>query len=125
MGGFVGEYSVEVKPTARKELEALPDNTLARVISRMEALRYTPRPAGCKKLKGYKDQWRIRVGDWRVVYVIDDTAKRVSVTRVRQRREVLNAPGADPRGVDRPPENAQLDDALAVSATAVAATTAV
>jgi len=48
------------------------------------------RPAGCKKLKGYKDQWRIRIGDWRVVYLIDDFAKRVSVTRVAHRREVYD-----------------------------------
>jgi len=34
-----------------------------------------PRPPGCKKLRGYKDQWRIRVGDWRVVYIVDDAAK--------------------------------------------------
>jgi mRNA interferase RelE/StbE len=61
---------------------------LARVIAKLETMSETPRPAGCKKLKGYKDQWRVRVGDWRVVYVIDDTARLVSVTRVAHRREV-------------------------------------
>ena len=81
-------YSVEVKPTARKELEALPDNVLARVVRKLEALAETPRPAGCKKLKGYKDQWRVRIGDWRVVYIIDDAARVVSVTRIAHRREV-------------------------------------
>ena len=40
-----------------------------------------------QKMKGYKDQWRICVGDWRVVYVIDDAAKLVSVTRIAHRRE--------------------------------------
>ena len=82
------KYSVEVKPTARKELEALSDGLLARVIRKLEALADGPRPAGCKQLKGYEDQWRIRVGDWRVVYVIDDAAKLVSVTRIAHRREV-------------------------------------
>jgi mRNA interferase RelE/StbE len=71
----VDSYSVEVKPAARKELEALPDNVLARVVRKLEALAETPRPAGCKKLKGYKDQWRVRIGDWRVVYIIDDDGK--------------------------------------------------
>lgn len=52
------------------------------------ALADNPRPAGCKKLHGYKDQWRVRVGDWRVVYIIDDEAGLVSVTRVAHRREV-------------------------------------
>jgi len=84
----VGSYSVEVKPAARKELEALPDSVLARVLQRMEAMRPSPRPAGCKKLRGYKDQWRVRVGDWRVVYIIDDDAKLVSITRIAHRREV-------------------------------------
>lgn len=80
-------YSVEVKPSARKELEALPDNVLTRVVGKLEALRETPRPVGCKKLRGYKDQWRIRVGDWRVIYLIDDAAKLISVARIAHRRE--------------------------------------
>ncbi len=84
----MNNYAVELKPPARKELEALPDNVLARVVRKLESLRITPRPAGCKKLKGYKDQWRIRVGDWRVVYIIDDATRLVSVTRVAHRREV-------------------------------------
>jgi mRNA interferase RelE/StbE len=84
----VSNYSVQVKPSARKELEALPDNVLGRVLQKVEALQDAPRPAGCRKLKGYKDQWRIRVGDWRVVYIIDDTARLISVTRVAHRREV-------------------------------------
>ena len=84
----MSSYVVEVKPPARKELEELPDNVLARVVHKLESLADNPRPAGCKKLKGYKDQWRVRVGDWRVVYVIDDTAKLVTVTRIAHRREV-------------------------------------
>jgi len=84
----VGDYSVEVKPAARTELEALPESVLARVLRKMDSLRSAPRPAGCKKLKGYKDQWRVRVGDWRVVYTIDDAAKLVSVTRIAHRGKV-------------------------------------
>jgi mRNA interferase RelE/StbE len=84
----LNEYAVEVKPPARRELEALPDNVLARAVRKLTSLADNPRPAGCKKLKGYKNQWRIRVGDWRVIYVIDDTTKLVSVTRIAHRREV-------------------------------------
>lgn len=86
----MGKYSVEVKPSARKELEALPDELLVRVIRKLDALAHSPRPGGCRKLKGYKDQWRIRVGDWRVVYIIDDAAKLVSVTHIAHRREVYD-----------------------------------
>ena len=84
----MSNYSVEVKPPARKELEALPDNVLARVVQKLELLGNAPRPSGCKKLKGYKDHWRVRVGDWRVVYIIDDAAKLISITRIAHRREV-------------------------------------
>jgi mRNA interferase RelE/StbE len=86
----VSSYAVEIKPSARKELESLPDSVLSRVIRKLELLAETPRPGGCKKLKGYKDQWRIRVGDWRVVYIIDDAARLVSVTRIAHRREVYD-----------------------------------
>jgi mRNA interferase RelE/StbE len=86
----VGNYSIGVKPTARKEIEALPDNVLARVVGKIEALGQAPRPTGCKKLKGYRDQWRVRVGDWRIIYIIDDTVKLISVTRVAHRREVYD-----------------------------------
>jgi mRNA interferase RelE/StbE len=86
----VNSYAVELKPSARKELESLPDTVLARVVSKLEALKGDPRPAGCKKLKGYRDQWRVRIGDWRVVYIVDDAAKLVSVTRIAHRREVYD-----------------------------------
>jgi mRNA interferase RelE/StbE len=84
----VDNYAVEVKPSARKEIEALPDSVLSRVVRKVESLSDNPRPAGCKKLKGYKDQWRARAGDWRVLYIIDDAARLVSFTRVAHGREV-------------------------------------
>ena len=81
-------YSLEIRQSAQKELDALDDTLLARIDRKILTLGDNPRPAGCKKLKGYKDQWRIRVGDWRVVYIIDDAAKLVSVKRIAHRREV-------------------------------------
>jgi mRNA interferase RelE/StbE len=86
----VTSYALELKPSAHKELESLPNSVLSRVMRKLESLQHDPRPAGCKKLKGYKDQWRVRIGDWRVVYIIDDTAKLVSVTRIAHRREVYD-----------------------------------
>lgn len=84
----MSDYSVEIKSSARKELEALPDSVLARVVKKIESLGDAPRPAGCKKLKGYKDHWRVRVGDWRVVYIIEDAVKLVSISRIAHRRDV-------------------------------------
>lgn len=63
----MASYAVELKPSARKELESLPNALLSRVVRKLEALTDEPRPAGCVKLKGYKDHWRMRVGDWRVI----------------------------------------------------------
>ena len=59
-----------------------------RIDRKILALADNPRPTGCKKLKGFKDQWRSRVGDWRVLYIIDDAAKLVTITRIAHRREV-------------------------------------
>jgi mRNA interferase RelE/StbE len=84
----VAKYTLEIKPSAGKELDALDDALFARIDRKILLLAENPRPPGCKKLRGYKDHWRIRVGDWRVLYVIDDAAKRVSVTRLAHRREV-------------------------------------
>jgi mRNA interferase RelE/StbE len=84
----VAKYAVEMKPSARRELEKLPARLIERVFPRLEALGLQPRPAGCKKLKGGRQEWRIRVGDYRVVYTIDDAKLRVSVTRIRHRSEV-------------------------------------
>jgi len=60
------------KPSARKELENLSDNIIARLAPKIDGLAADPRPSGCRKLHGYKDLWRIRVGDYRVVYIVDD-----------------------------------------------------
>ena len=84
----MAKYTLEIKPSAGKELDALDDALFARIDRKIMPLAENPRPPGCKKLRGYKDHWRIRVGDWRVLYVIDDAAKRVSVTRLAHRREV-------------------------------------
>jgi len=83
----VVKYSLEIKQSAQKELDALDDTLFTRIDRKILALAGNPRPAGCKKLKGFKDQWRVRVGDWRVLYIIDDAAKRVGVTRIAHRRE--------------------------------------
>jgi mRNA interferase RelE/StbE len=82
------KYSLEIRQSAQRELDALDDALFTRIDRKILALADNPRPPGCKKLKGYKDQWRVRVGDWRVVYIIDDEARLVSITRIAHRREV-------------------------------------
>jgi mRNA interferase RelE/StbE len=86
----VGKYSVELKVSARKELERLPAKLIQRIFPKLEGLASEPRPAGCKKLKGGQREWRIRVGDYRVVYTVDDEKLLVSVMRIRHRSEVYD-----------------------------------
>ena len=81
-------YRVALTTSAENELDGLPSNVVTRIVARLERLAATPRPPGCKKLKGGDKEWRVRVGDYRIVYEIDDTAKTVDVTRIAHRREV-------------------------------------
>ena len=82
------KYALVIKQSAQKELDTLDDALFVRIDRKILALADNPRPTGCKKLRGYKDQWRIRVGDWRVLYIVDDAARLVSITRIAHRREV-------------------------------------
>jgi len=84
----VANYRVEVKPSARKELERLSNQVIARITRRLDTLASNARPPGCKKLKGGDQEWRVRVGDYRVVYTVDDQNLLVEVTRIRHRSEV-------------------------------------
>jgi mRNA interferase RelE/StbE len=84
------KYSLEIKQSAQKELDALDNALFGRIDKRILALASNPRPTGCKKLKGYKDQWRIRIGDYRMIYIINDSTKTVTVTHVAHRREVYD-----------------------------------
>ena len=81
-------YSLEIKQSAQKELDALADRMFARVDAKILMLADNPRPPGCKKLRGYEDHWRIRIGDYRVVYILNDAARTITITHVAHRREV-------------------------------------
>jgi mRNA interferase RelE/StbE len=85
--GGVAEYRVVFARSARRELEGLEPTVARRIISRVEALTTDPRPHGCVKLQGAADLWRIRVGDYRVVYSIDDNARLVDIRVVRHRSD--------------------------------------
>jgi mRNA interferase RelE/StbE len=84
----VSSYRVALASSAEKELHRLPGKIIARIMPRLEKLQSAPRPPGCKKLKGGENEWRIRVGDYRIIYVIDDTAKTIDVTRIAHRSDV-------------------------------------
>jgi len=81
-------YEVYIEKAAENDLKRLPPITFHRIIPHIRALAGNPRPSSCRKLAGSKDDWRIRIGDYRVLYEIDEKAKAVRILRVRHRREV-------------------------------------
>ena len=81
-------YRVLLERGAEKDLSRLSFEIHDRVIAAIRALANNPRPPGCRKLAGTKNDWRVRVGDYRVVYEIADQHRVVRINRVRHRREV-------------------------------------
>ncbi len=83
----MADYSITFARSARKELEALPNSLIKRIFTKIEALADEPRPNRCRKLQGFKNLWRIRIGDYRVIYSIDDSLETVDIVAIRHRRE--------------------------------------
>ena len=81
------EYEVVLSRSARKELEALPDAIQDRVLARVVSLTQNPRPTGCRKLAGSDSLWRLRVGDYRVLFGIDDRVRLIDIVAVRHRSD--------------------------------------
>jgi mRNA interferase RelE/StbE len=82
------EYAVNFRHSAEKDLRRLDTMMQRRVMRAVEALGGEPRPSGCRKLKGGEAAYRIRVGDYRVIYTVDDAVIAVAIERIRHRREV-------------------------------------
>ena len=80
-------YRVTILRRAQKELGALAGEAYTRVRDAIGGLAQEPRPPGCLKLTG-REGWRIRIGDYRVVYEIDDSGRTVTVLHVGHRRDV-------------------------------------
>lgn len=84
----MADYSISFARSARKELEQLSGDVAGRILDKIEVLAGNPRPPGIVKLHGERNLWRLRVGDYRVVYAIDDRSKRINISIIRHRREV-------------------------------------
>jgi len=80
-------YRVLLRPAAARDLDSLPGEPRRRIEAAIDHLAHNPRPHGTKKLVGFEDEWRLRIGDYRVLYVIDDLSKAVTIARVAHRRE--------------------------------------
>ena len=89
-----GKYSINLLPTAARDLGQLPRPISRRVSRAIDPLADDPRPRGCEKLAaGAGDEYRIRVGDYRILYKVDDDKHVVLIVRVRHRSEVYRRRG--------------------------------
>ncbi len=80
-------YELRVKRSVAKDLRPIPRPQVLRILERMEALRNDPRPPGCEKLSG-QERYRVRQGDYRILYTVSDAQVVVEVVKVGNRREV-------------------------------------
>jgi mRNA interferase RelE/StbE len=83
----VASYKLLIKPSAAKELEALPRRDRKRIVTKIGALAMDPRPHGSEKLSG-EEKYRLRQGDYRILYSIEDARATVTIVRIGHRREV-------------------------------------
>jgi len=86
----MGKYNVEFKPSVWKDLGGVPKADRLRILKRIDLLADDPRPFGSEKLSGHKDRYRVRQGNYRILYSIEDGRLIVIVVKVGHRREVYD-----------------------------------
>ena len=83
----MANYKILIKPSAVKELKSIPQKTLQKITDRIQNLSEDPRPTKCEKLAA-QEKYRVRQGNYRIIYSIDDTEKTVLVVKVGHRKDV-------------------------------------
>ena len=83
----MADYAVNFRRSAEKDLRRLDLTVRRRVMRAIDGLARDPRPAGCRKLVGSENAFRIRIGDYRVIYTVDDAVFIVAIERIRHRRD--------------------------------------
>jgi len=81
-------YSIVIKESALKQLEKVPKIFSKKIEKLIDSLSENPRPVGVKKLKGTKDLYRVRVGDYRIIYSIDEDVKIVDLRKIGHRKDI-------------------------------------
>ncbi len=83
----MAKYKIAIKKSAAKELEDIPKKDLQKIIKRIQALAQNPRPQGAQKLSG-QQHFRVRQGDYRIVYSVNDKDLIVDIVKIGHRREI-------------------------------------
>ncbi|MGA0558630.1 type II toxin-antitoxin system RelE family toxin [Larkinella sp. VNQ87] len=86
----MSKYKLVITKSAEKELVKLPVQVIQQIQEAVLKLADDPRPAQCKKLKGFKDLYRIRIGDYRIIYSIRDSVLIVEVLRIGNRKDIYS-----------------------------------
>jgi len=84
----VAVYTIDIRPRARRSLRQLDASARKRIASVIDGLASEPRPADVTALKGHRPWLRTRVGDYRIIYAVDDRARLVTIAAIGHRREV-------------------------------------
>lgn len=83
----MASYEIHWKTSAERELRSIDPQHILRIVNAVDALASNPLPSKCRKLRGSKRDYRIRVGDYRVIYKVDRKGKLITIYRVRHRSE--------------------------------------
>lgn len=83
-------YQVVVSKVAEKQLDKIPNNYYKLIVKRLQELKYDPRPSGCKKLIGYDGIYRVRVGNYRIIYTIEDNILVVEIIKIGTRQSIYD-----------------------------------
>jgi mRNA interferase RelE/StbE len=83
-------HRIEIKKSALKELSQIPPPYNKKIVEAIDELAFNPRPVSCKKLKG-SEAYRIRVADYRIVYIIEDVIQLIEIQRIRHRKDVYKS----------------------------------
>jgi len=83
----MSEYAITFARSARKELERFSADVVNQMFPKIEALAQDPRPPGCRKLRGFEYLWRIRIGDYRVIYQVFNDEMVIDIVAVRHRSQ--------------------------------------
>lgn len=86
----MAKYKITIKKSAVKELQDIPKKDLQRIVKRIQSLAQNPRPQGCQKLSG-QSRSRVRQGDYRIVYSIEDKDYTVDIVKIGHRREIYRS----------------------------------
>ncbi|TVR80850.1 MAG: type II toxin-antitoxin system RelE/ParE family toxin [Chitinophagaceae bacterium] len=82
-------YEISITRSAAKELRSIPKHAIKRIVDNIDLLAQNPRPEGSKKIKGTKlNLWRIRIGNYQVVYDIQDKIKIIEIIKIGHRKEI-------------------------------------